>query len=140
MHRVEASTSVNRTDPGPRGRPSLGGSGRERWSRQPGVLGDAGTEGGRRHVLLYPRPQPVAGAALTDLPDLSIGTVMGQPAAAEPILIYVGLDSARTARERVDLALAEDGPHRGVHVADDLAMGTGYVNSSTAVLQMLELK
>ena len=61
---------------------------------------------GRRHVLLYPRPQPVADRP-TGLPDLSIGTVMGEPAVAEPVLIYVGLDSAPTARERVDLALAE---------------------------------
>ena len=32
---------------------------------------------------------------------------MGEPARATPVQVYVGLDSAPTARERVDLALAE---------------------------------
>jgi uncharacterized membrane protein len=61
---------------------------------------------GRRHVLLYPRPQPVAGLPVS-LPDLAISSVMGDPAVAAPALIYVGLDSAPTIRARVDLALAE---------------------------------
>ena len=43
----------------------------------------------------------------TDLPDLSIGTVMGQPAAAEPIHRRGAGQRTRTARERVNLALAE---------------------------------
>ncbi len=61
---------------------------------------------GRRHVLLYPRPQPVRDLPVS-LPDLAISSVMGEPAAAEPALVYVGLDSAPTAQARVDLALAE---------------------------------
>jgi uncharacterized membrane protein len=61
---------------------------------------------GRRHVLLYPRPKPVSGLPVS-LPDLAISSVMGEPAIAAPALIYVGLDSAPTIRDRVDLALAE---------------------------------
>lgn len=61
---------------------------------------------GRRHVLLYPRPKPVAGLPV-GLPDLAISSVMGEPAVADPALVYVGLDSAPTVRTRVDLALAE---------------------------------
>jgi uncharacterized membrane protein len=61
---------------------------------------------GRRHVLLYPRPEPVSGLPVS-LPDLAISSVMGEPAAAAPALIYVGLDSGPTIRARVDLALAE---------------------------------
>lgn len=61
---------------------------------------------GRRHVLLYPRPKPVAGLPVS-LPDLAISSVMGEPAAAAPALVYVGLDSAPSVRARVDLALAE---------------------------------
>ena len=61
---------------------------------------------GRRHVLLYPRPTPVPGLPVS-LPDLAISSVMGEPAVAAPALIYVGLDSAPTVRDRVDLALAE---------------------------------
>ena len=41
------------------------------------------------------------------MPDLSIETVMGEPALAAPVQVFVGLDSAPTAQERVDLALAE---------------------------------
>ena len=41
------------------------------------------------------------------LPDLSIETVTGEPVLAAPVQVYVGLDSAPTVRERVDLALAE---------------------------------
>ena len=61
---------------------------------------------GRRHVLLYPRPTPVPGLPVS-LPDLAISSVMGEPAVAAPALIYVGLDSGPTVRDRVDLALAE---------------------------------
>jgi uncharacterized membrane protein len=61
---------------------------------------------GRRHVLAYVRPEPLvdrpAGA-----PDLSISTVMGAPAKQTPAQVYVSLDAAPTARERVDLALDE---------------------------------
>ena len=132
MHRIEAGTTVIE--------PILDDGGR-RWVG-PAASGGAGSlvawetlgREGRRHVLLYPRPQPVAGAALTDLtdlPDLSIGTVMGRPAAAEPVLIYVGLDSAPTVRERVDLALAEM-DRTGAWDRSLLMLisptGTGYVN------------
>jgi uncharacterized membrane protein len=61
---------------------------------------------GRRHVLLYPRPRPVKDLPVS-LPDLAISSVMGEPAVAEPALVYVGLDSAPNIRARVDLALAE---------------------------------
>ncbi len=61
---------------------------------------------GRRHVLLHPRPRRPAGLP-PHLPDLSIETVMRTPAVAEPVLAYIGLDSAPTAHERVDMALAE---------------------------------
>ncbi len=61
---------------------------------------------GRRHVLLYPRPKTVRDLPV-GLPDLAISSVMGEPAVASPALVYIGLDSGPTARERVDLALAE---------------------------------
>jgi len=81
-------------------------------------------------VLLYPRSQPLAGGP-GDLPDLSIGTVMGEPAAADPVLVYVGLDSAPTAAERVELALAEM-DRTGAWGRSLLMLisptGTGYVN------------
>ena len=54
-----------------------------------------------------PAPSPDRPAGFDDLPDLSIETVMGEPARATPVQVYVGLDSAPTVRERVDLALAE---------------------------------
>jgi uncharacterized membrane protein len=61
---------------------------------------------GRRHMLTHVRAAPVP-----DLPeglkDLSIETVMGEPALAAPVQVYVGLESAPSTRERVDLALAE---------------------------------
>jgi uncharacterized membrane protein len=85
---------------------------------------------GRRHALAYVRPAP-----LPDLPagarDLSIETVMGGPARAEPVQVYVGLDSAPTARERVDLALA-DMERTGAFDRSLIMLvsptGTGYVN------------
>jgi uncharacterized membrane protein len=66
---------------------------------------------------------------------------MGQPARAEPVQVYVGLDSARTARERVDLALAE--LDRTNAFDRSLIMlvsptGTGYVNyAAVAAAQYL---
>ncbi len=48
----------------------------------------------RRHVLTYLRPE-------------RIREVMGEPPRAEPIRIYVGLDSAGTVNDRVRLALDE---------------------------------
>ena len=60
---------------------------------------------GRRHALLSVRTQPP-----TDRPanlDFSIPAIMGEPALADPVQVYVGLDSAPTVSERVDLAIAE---------------------------------
>ena len=61
---------------------------------------------GRRHAIALVRPQTVPDRP-KGAPDLSVETVMGEPARATPIQVYVGLDSAPDARERVDLALAE---------------------------------
>ena len=129
MHRIEAGTSVIE--------PILDEDGGHRWVG-PSASGGAGSlvswqtlgREGRRHVLLYPRSRPVGGA-LPDLPDLSVGTVMGAPAVTEPVLIYVGLDSAPTVRERVELALAEM-DRTGAWDRSLLMLisptGTGYVN------------
>ena len=57
-------------------------------------------------MVTYVRPTPVADRP-AGVPDLSIETVTGQPALAAPVQVFVGLDSAPTAKERVDLALAE---------------------------------
>jgi hypothetical protein len=54
---------------------------------------------GRRHASLYVRPQPVADRP-PGIPDMSIETVMREPAKATPVQIYVGLDSVPTAEER----------------------------------------
>ena len=90
---------------------------------------------GRRHVVAIVRPEPlvdrpaeVVGKAR---PELSISTVMQEPAKATPIAIFVGLDSAASATERVDLALAE--MDRTDSWSRSLIMlisptGTGYVN------------
>jgi uncharacterized membrane protein len=100
---------------------------------------------GRRHVVTYVRPEPV-----TDLPEevlgakrpnLSIRTVMQEEPKATPISIFVGLDNAPTATERVDLALAE--MDRTDAWSRSLIMllsptGTGYVNYvATAAAQYL---
>jgi len=85
---------------------------------------------GRRHVLTYVRPKPVRDRP-PGVPDLSIETVMGEPAKAPPIQVYVGLDSAAGPRERVDLALAEL-DRTGAFDRSVLMLvsptGTGYVN------------
>ncbi len=85
---------------------------------------------GRRHVLAHVRPQPVPDRP-PGVPDLSIETVMGEPARATPIQVYVGLDSAPSPRERVDLALAEL-ERTGAFDRSLLMLvsptGTGYVN------------
>src|SRR5437899_637594 len=85
---------------------------------------------GRRHAFSYVRPTTVPDRP-EGLPDLSIETVMGAPAKAAPIQVYVGLDSAPTARERVDLALAEM-DRTGAWDRELLMLvsptGTGYVN------------
>ena len=56
---------------------------------------------------------------------------MGEPARATPVQVYVGLDSAPTTPQRVDLALAE--MERTGALDRSLLMlvsptGTGYVN------------
>jgi len=85
---------------------------------------------GRRHVLAHVRPRPVADRP-AGVPDLSIETVMEEPARATPIQVYVGLDSAGGPRERVDLALAEL-ERTGAFDRSVLMLisptGTGYVN------------
>jgi uncharacterized membrane protein len=75
--------------------------------------------------------------------DLSIPAVMGRPALAEPIQVYVGLDNAPTATGRVDLALAEldrtDAWDRSLLMLVS-PTGTGYVNYvATAAVQYLTL-
>jgi uncharacterized membrane protein len=61
---------------------------------------------GRRHVVTAAHPEPLADPP-PGFPDLSIPTVTGRPALASPAHVYVGLDAAPTAAERVALALAE---------------------------------
>jgi len=97
---------------------------------------------GRRHVLTSVRPQPLIdrpGGA----PDLSIQTVMGRPAKATPIQVYVGLDAAPTPRQRVDLALAEmerTGAFDRSLIMLASPTGTGYVNYvAVAAAQYLTL-
>jgi uncharacterized membrane protein len=93
--------------------PVFGGEEGTRWtgptlSGGPGSLVPWSTLGkeGRRHMLTHVRPAPLPDRP-SGLPDLSIETVMGRPAVAAPVQVYVGLDSAPTPRERADLALAE---------------------------------
>ena len=77
-------------------------------AREPGALVDPGQGGPAPHA--HPRaadPPPERPTGFDDLPDLSIETVMGEPALETPVQVYVELDSAPTVRERVDLALAE---------------------------------
>src|SRR6478609_8204090 len=96
--------------------PVFGGDEGSHWtgptlSGGPGSLVPWSTLGkeGRRHMLTHVRPAPAPDrpAGFPDLPDLSIETVLAEPAVATPVQVYVGLDSAPTVRERVDLALAE---------------------------------
>ena len=129
MRRIEAGTSHES--------PVFGSGEDVRWagsttSGGPDSLVPWSTLGreGRRHVIAHVRPQPVADRP-PGLPDLSIETVMGEPATATPIQVYVGLDSAPTPRERVDLALAEldrtDACDRSLLMLVS-PTGTGYVN------------
>ncbi|SDB83522.1 Uncharacterized membrane protein [Sanguibacter gelidistatuariae] len=97
---------------------------------------------GRRHVLsqLPTSPERII-AARPEIPDFSIETVVGKPALAEPVQVYVGLDSAPSARERVNLALAEM-TRLGAFERSLLVLisptGTGYVNYvALATLQYL---
>jgi uncharacterized membrane protein len=85
---------------------------------------------GRRHVLTPVRPQTIIDRP-KGVPDLSIETVMGEPAKATPVQVYVGLDAAPTPRERVDLALAEmdrTGAFDRSLIMLASPTGTGYVN------------
>jgi uncharacterized membrane protein len=85
---------------------------------------------GRRHAFAHVRRVPVEDRP-SGVPDLSIPRVMGQAARAAPIQVYVGLDSARDARARVELALAEL-DRTGAWDRSLLMLisptGTGYVN------------
>jgi hypothetical protein len=85
---------------------------------------------GRRHALTPVRPQPVFNRP-EGVPDLSIETVMHEPAKATPIQVFVGLDSAPSAKERVDLALAEmdrTGAFDRSLIMLASPTGTGYIN------------
>jgi len=90
---------------------------------------------GRRHVAGIVRPEPVTDGPAevqgTARVELSIATVMQEKAKATPIAIFVGLDSAATAEDRVHLALAEmdrtDAWSRSLIMLIS-PTGTGYVN------------
>jgi len=97
---------------------------------------------GRRSALASVRPEPLPDRP-PGVPDLSIETVMGEPARAAPVQVYVGLDSATSARARVDLALAEL-DRTGAFDRRLLVLvsptGTGYVNYvAVAALEYLTL-
>ncbi|MBI1352447.1 MAG: hypothetical protein GC156_15185 [Actinomycetales bacterium] len=146
MHRIEAGTTSYEE--------GMDDSASGVWTN-PMVSGDPASlvswEGlgreGRRHVITYVRPEITPEMARDfqghELKDLSISTVMQEPAKATPIAVFVGLDNAPTARERVDLALAEmdrtDAWSRSLIMLIS-PTGTGYVNYvATAVAQYLTL-
>ncbi len=90
---------------------------------------------GRRHAITFVRPEKMEtkpnefdGRAR---PELSIKTVMHEDARALPIQVFVGLDSAPTPSERVELALAEmdrtDAWSRSMLMLCS-PTGSGYVN------------
>ena len=90
---------------------------------------------GRRHVVTWVRPEPMLDRPReikgVERPELSIKTVMKVDAKATPISIFIGLDSAPSATERVELALKE--MDRTDAWSRELIMltsptGTGYVN------------
>ena len=129
MRKIEATTEA---DP-----PVVSADEGTRWTG-PTMSGGPGSQvsweslgrEGRRHMLSFVRPEPVADRP-EGMPDLSIRTVMGEPATATPVQVYVGLDAAGTPKERVDLALAE--MERTGAFDRSLIMlvsptGTGYVN------------
>jgi uncharacterized membrane protein len=97
---------------------------------------------GRLHSLATVRTKPLP-VRPDGVPDLSIETVMGTPARAAPVQVYVGLDNAATPRARVELAMAEL-ERTGAFDRSLLVLvsptGTGYVNYvATAALQYLAL-
>ncbi|WP_374970381.1 alpha/beta-hydrolase family protein [Terrabacter sp. BE26] len=133
MQRVEAVTTT--VDPWMRAAPGV-------WT-DPMVSGDPASlvswdslgREGRRHAVTYVRPARVAAPPVlpdgTVPADMSISTVMGEPARAHPVQVFVGLDSAPTPTERVELAIAE--LDRTNAWSRSLLMlvsptGTGYVN------------
>ena len=131
MRGIEAGTSSRRAGVRRRTRAA-------RWtgptlSGGPGSLVPWATLGreGRRHVLSQWSGPSRSADRPAGVPDLSIETVMGEPALATPVQVYVGLDSAATVRERVDLALAEL-ERTGAFDRSLLMLvsptGTGYVN------------
>jgi uncharacterized membrane protein len=71
----------------------------------------------------------------------TIREVMGEPAAAAPIRAYVGLESAPTEQERVDLAMRElerTGAFDRQWLMIASPTGTGYVNyAAVSILEML---
>jgi uncharacterized membrane protein len=129
MHRIEAGTSHESPVFGSTEDVHLAGNTMSGGQDSLVPWSTLGREG-RRHVLAHVRPQPVTDRP-PGVPDLSIETVMGEPAKASPIQVYVGLDSAPTPRERVDLALGEL-ERTGAFDRSVLMLvsptGTGYVN------------
>ena len=94
MRRIEAMTSaqVPVIEPGEEGRwvPATVSGGPGSLVSWAGLGRD-----GRLHALAVVRPQPLP-ARPDGVPDLSIETVMGTPARAAPVAVYVGLDNAPT--------------------------------------------
>ncbi|SEO55412.1 Alpha/beta-hydrolase family protein [Trujillonella endophytica] len=141
MHRIEARTSVDV--------PVIEPDEAQRWlpttvSGGPGSLVSWAGMGrdGRLHSLATVRPRPLP-TRPEGVPDLSIETVMGTPAVAAPVQVYVGLDNAPSPRERVDLAIAEL-ERTGAFDRSLLVLvsptGTGYVNYvAVAAMQYLAL-
>jgi hypothetical protein len=90
---------------------------------------------GRRHAITYVRPEKLQDKPAEfeghKRPELSIKTVMQEEARAVPIQVFVGLDSAATPTERVELALAEmdrtDAWSRSMLMLCS-PTGSGYVN------------
>jgi uncharacterized membrane protein len=133
MQRIEAVTTT--VDPWMSAAPGV-------WT-DPMVSGDPASlvpwdtlgREGRRHAVTFVRPAPIVSPP--PLPDgtvpadLSISTVMGEPAVAHPVQVFVGLDSAASPAERVELAIAEmdrtDAWSRSLLMLVS-PTGTGYVN------------
>jgi uncharacterized membrane protein len=141
MRRIEAMTSadVPVIEPGEEARwvPSTVSGGPGSLVSWAGLGRD-----GRLHAFAAVRPRPIPDRP-DGVPDLSIETVMGTPARSAPAQVYVGLDSAPSPRERVDLAMAEL-ERTGAFDRSLLVLvsptGTGYVNYvATAALQYLAL-
>jgi uncharacterized membrane protein len=129
MRKIEAGAALDE--------PIFGSDDDTRWtgstvSGGPGSAVPWSTLGreGRRHVLTRVRPKPMVDRP-AGVPDLSIETVMKEPARAAPVEVYVGLDSASGPRERVDLAFAELERTRAFDRSLLMLVsptGTGYVN------------